>query len=86
MKLLEEFWYGNIEPTNYDTSSCKKYEKLQELICRSEEKFRATMTDEQKDLFGKYSNYVRKYQTITDCLISQNRFKLDENDVRSCGK
>ena len=24
MKLLEEFWYGNIEPTEYDTSS-KEY-------------------------------------------------------------
>lgn len=26
MKLLEEFWYGNIEPTEYDTSS-KEYKK-----------------------------------------------------------
>lgn len=26
MKILEEFWYGNIEPTDYDTSSCKEYE------------------------------------------------------------
>ena len=25
MKILEEFWYGNIEPTDYDTSSCKEY-------------------------------------------------------------
>ena len=32
MKILEEFWYGNIEPTDYDTSSCKEYKKLQELI------------------------------------------------------
>lgn len=24
MKILEEFWYGNIEPTEYDTSSCKE--------------------------------------------------------------
>ncbi len=28
MKILEEFWYGNIEPTDYDTSSCKEYKKL----------------------------------------------------------
>ena len=24
MRILEEFWYGNIEPTEYDTSS-KEY-------------------------------------------------------------
>ena len=37
MRLLEEFWYGNIEPTEYDTSS-KEYKKLLELIYRNEEK------------------------------------------------
>lgn len=34
------------------------------------------MADEQKDLFEKYSDCVREYQTITDCLIFQNSFKL----------
>ena len=27
MRILEEFWYGNVEPTEYDTSSCKEYKK-----------------------------------------------------------
>ena len=45
MKILEEFWYGNIEPTEYNTSS-KEYKKLLELICRNEGKLNATMTDE----------------------------------------
>ena len=51
MRILEEFWYGNIEPTEYDTSPCKEYAKLQELICRNEEKLQATMANEQKELF-----------------------------------
>ena len=55
MKILEELWYGNIEPTEYDTSS-KEYKKLQELICRNEEKLRVTMSDEQKALFEKYTD------------------------------
>ena len=76
MRILEEFWYGNIEPTEYDISSCKELKKLQELICRNEEKLRATMTDEQKELFGKYSDCVQEHDTITDCLIFQNSFKL----------
>lgn len=76
MKILAEFWYDNIEPTEYDTSSCKEYKKLLELICRNKEKLRATMTDEQKELFAKYTNCVREYQTLTDCLIFQNSFKL----------
>ena len=46
MRFLEEFWYGNIEPTEYDTSSNKEYKKIVELIFRNEEKLKATMTDE----------------------------------------
>lgn len=34
------------------------------------------MTDEQKELFEKYTDCVREYQTITDCLIFQNSFRL----------
>ena len=68
MRILEEFWYGNIEPTEYDTSSTA-YKKLLELICRNEEKLRATMTDEQKELFEKYTNCMREYQTTTDYFV-----------------
>ncbi|MGN0484946.1 MAG: DUF6809 family protein [Lachnospiraceae bacterium] len=76
MRILEEFWYGNIEPTEYDTSSCKEYKKLLELICRNEEKLQATMTDEQKELFYRYTDVVREYQTMADCLLFQSSFKL----------
>ena len=75
MRILEEFLHGNIEPTEYDTSS-KEYKKLQELICRNEEKLKASMTNEQKELFEKYTDCVREHQTNTDCLIFQNGFKL----------
>lgn len=46
------------------------------LICRNEEKLQTTMTDEQKELFEKYTDCMRKHQTSTDCLVFQNGFKL----------
>lgn len=76
MRILKEFWYGNIEPTEYDTSSCKEYKKLLELICMNEEKLQATMTDEQKELLSRYTDTVREHQMTTDFLIFQNGFKL----------
>lgn len=54
MNILEEFWYGNIEPAKYDTSSGKEYKELLQLISRNEDKLLATMTEEQKELFTKY--------------------------------
>ena len=59
MRIPKELWYG-IEPTEYDASS-KEYKKLQELICRNEEKLTATMTEEQKELYQKYTDCLREY-------------------------
>ena len=56
MRILEEFWYGNIEPTEYDTFSNKEYKKLVELICRNEEKLKATMTDGRKRCWKSLKN------------------------------
>ena len=36
MRIFEKFWYGNIEPTEYDTSSFKEHKKLLEVIWRNE--------------------------------------------------
>lgn len=76
MRILEELWYGNIDPTEYDTFSCKEYKKLRELICRNEANLKVTMTNEQKELFTRYTDAVREHQMTTDCLIFQNGFNL----------
>jgi len=76
MSILEEFWYGNIEPTEYDTSSSKEYKEMLHLISRNEEKLLAIMTDEQKDLFSRYQDCVREFQTMAECLLFQNSFRL----------
>ena len=67
MRILEEFWYGNIEPMDYDTSSCKEYKKLLELICKNEEKLQATFTDEQKELFSRYVDCVLSLKEVAPC-------------------
>ena len=76
MKLLEEFWYGNIEPTEYDTNACKEYKEMLRLITRNKEKILATMTVELKELFSRYTDAVREYQTMAECLLFRNSFKL----------
>ena len=76
MNILEEFWYGHIEPAEYDISSSKEYKDLLQLISRNEEKLLATMTEERKELFTKYAACVREYQVIDECLLFQNSFRL----------
>ena len=76
MNFLEEFWYGNIEPAEYDTSSSKEYKEMLQRISRNEDKLLATMTDDQKDIFNKYADCVRDHQAMVECMLFQNSFRL----------
>lgn len=76
MNILEELWYGNIEPAEYDTSSSKEYKEMLQLINRNEDKLLATMTDAQKELFTKYTDCVRDYQVMAECMLFQNSFRM----------
>ena len=76
MNILEELWYGNIEPAEYDMSPSKEYKHMLQLISRNEDKLLATMTDAQKELYAKYADCVRDYQVMADCMLFQSSFRL----------
>ena len=43
---------------------------------KDEEKLLATMTEEQKELFSRYTDCVREHQAMSECLLFQNSFRL----------
>lgn len=76
MSILEEFWYGNLDPTEYGACPSPEYKELLRLISRNEEKLLATMSDEQKEIFSRYSDCVREHQAMVECLLFRNSFRL----------
>ena len=76
MRILEEIWYGNVELMEYGSFSNEEYKELLRLIIKNEEKLQATFSDEQKELFSKYIDCVQEFQTISECLLFQNSFRL----------
>jgi len=76
MRILEEFWYGNIEPMEYGPFSNEEYKELLRLITKNEEKLQATFSAEQQELFSKYTDCVQEFQAISECLLFQNSFRL----------
>ena len=76
MRILEEFWYGNIEPMEYGPFSNEEYKELLRLITKNEEKLQATFSNEQKELFSKYTDCIQEFQTISERLLLQNSFRL----------
>ena len=76
MSILEKFWYRNIEPAEYDASPSKEYKEMLQLFSRNEDKLLATMTDAQKESFFRYTDCVREFQAMAECLLVQNSFCL----------
>ena len=76
MNVLEEFWYGNLDPAEYHASPSEEYKELLQVIGRNEEKLLANMTDDQKDLFSRYQDCVREFQAMAEFLLFQNSFRL----------
>ena len=46
MNILEEFWYGNLDPAEYDSCTGKEYKELLHLISRNEDKLLAKQLSE----------------------------------------
>ena len=54
----------------------EEYRELLQLITKNEEKLQTTFSVEKKELFSKYTDCVREFQTISECLLLQNSFRL----------
>ncbi len=76
MKILEEFWYGNLEPAKYDRLPEKEYDGMFQQLCDLEESLKATMTEEQKQLFLKYIDVGMELVSLESCQLFQNSFRL----------
>ena len=76
MSILEDLWCGNIRPSEYDVSSCREYAVALERINQVEGKLQDTLSDEQKELFARYTESVQDFHALADYLLFQSSFKL----------
>ena len=76
MSILEELWCSNIQPSEYDVSSCSEYAAALERINHVEGKLRDTLSAEQKELFARYTESVRDFHALSDFILFKNSFRL----------
>lgn len=56
--------------------SSPEYKELLHLDSRNEEKLLSTMTKEQKELFSRYADCVREFQSLAELMLFQSSSKL----------
>ena len=63
---LEDLYYGNISPHERCIKRGTRVDKLVKLICRNEEELESSLTEKQKETFGKFKDCTNELSSITE--------------------
>ncbi len=76
MRILEEFWYGNIQPQEQDSYRIEEHRDLVKLYEYNEQLLTETLNDGQKDRLQRMKDVVEEMQDITECGAFITGFRL----------
>lgn len=75
MSILQELWYGNINPSE-DRDISDEEKKLVELMARHQEYLTSKLKDKELDSFKKYIECTDEYTSLVECRAFEIGFKL----------
>lgn len=76
MNTIEELYYGNITPSEREYRCGSEYAHILQLATRSEEKLIGTLTEAQKETFGKFKDNTSELSSMTEVTAFGLGFKL----------
>ena len=74
--ILEEFWYGNIDPSEQSTGKSQAVKELLRLMGRNRDRLYDSMTAEQRETLAKYDDCVNEMHSIMEVEIFSYAFRL----------
>lgn len=74
--ILEEFWYGNIDPMEQSTGKSKAVEELIKLVGQNRDRLCDSITAEQREALEKYDDCVNEMHSIMELEIFSYAFRL----------
>lgn len=75
MSMLQELWYGNINPSE-DKEISDGERKLVELMARHQEYLTSTLKGKELDEFKEYVECYDEYTSMVECRAFEIGFKL----------
>jgi hypothetical protein len=84
MNILEELWYGNINPCEFDISKGGELDKILKEIIHNEKQLDNTFTDEQKQMLDTLKTSQLKFNSLTKCQVFIKGFKLGVKIMLEC--
>ena len=74
--ILEEFWYGNIDPSEQSTGKSQAVKELLRVMGRNRDRLYDSMTAEQRETLAKYDDCVNEMHSIMEVEIFSYAFRL----------
>jgi hypothetical protein len=74
--ILEEFWYGNIDPMEQSTGKSQAVKELLKLMGRNRDQLHDSMTAEQRETLEKYDDCINEMHSIMELEIFSYAFRL----------
>ena len=76
MNILEDFWYGNINPQEQSKDNNRAIKELLNLMGRNRDQLHATMTPERQEILEKYDDCVNEMYGLIETTIFAYAFRL----------
>ena len=66
LNIIEDFYYGNIEPQELTTEITPKLKKKLSALAKKEEELSAMLPEKEKELFANYVNAHNEFSSISN--------------------
>ncbi len=66
MTILEDLYYGNVKPWERPVKKESREQNAVQLMVNNEEKLRATLTEQQKEMLDKYRDSYNELMSICE--------------------
>ena len=76
MNILDELWYGNINPQEQSKDNNRAIKELLNLMGRNRDQLQANMTPEQQEILEKYDDCVNEMYGLIEVAIFSYAFRL----------
>ena len=76
MDTIRELYYGNVQPFVRDIKKDSESDRLAKLVLRHDAALKATMNENEIELFGKFKDAVTELNCLNECESFINGFRL----------
>ena len=76
MTVLEELWYGNIDPHEAILQNDKQFKNLLSLMGKTRDKLSDTLTEQQKETLEKYDTAINEMHALAEQAAFRYGFSL----------